>query len=85
MHIACGQGAGGEDIRAAGFPFHRLPVTRTPFAPWRDANGQTVSVLLTNIAILLPSAYWAAIRPSWAVHIASGVLTLLVGVALLVG
>jgi glycosyltransferase involved in cell wall biosynthesis len=37
VHIACGEGAGCEDIRTAGFPFHRLPLTRTPFAPWRDA------------------------------------------------
>src|SRR5215216_3335524 len=33
VHIACGDGAGHEDIEAAGFPFHRLPLTRKPFAP----------------------------------------------------
>jgi glycosyltransferase involved in cell wall biosynthesis len=44
VHIACGEGAGVEDIGAAGFPFHRLPLTRNPFAPWRDVK--TIAALL---------------------------------------
>jgi Fuc2NAc and GlcNAc transferase len=52
---------------------------------WGSHQAVTVTVLVTNTAILLPAAYLAAIRPSWAVYIAAGVLTLLVGVALIVG
>jgi glycosyltransferase involved in cell wall biosynthesis len=38
VHVACGEGAGREEIEAAGLPFHRLPLTRRQFAPWSDAK-----------------------------------------------
>jgi Fuc2NAc and GlcNAc transferase len=52
---------------------------------WGSHRAVTVTVLVTNTAVLLPAAYWAASRPFWAVHIAAGVLTLLLGLALVVG
>lgn len=36
VHIACGEGPGAEDIVAHGFPFHPLPMTREPLAPFKD-------------------------------------------------
>jgi glycosyltransferase involved in cell wall biosynthesis len=36
VHVACGEGAGAGDIVAAGLPFYSLPLTRKPFAPFRD-------------------------------------------------
>jgi glycosyltransferase involved in cell wall biosynthesis len=46
VHIACGEGEGAEDIEAAGLPFHRLPLTRTPLAPVRDAKSIAALVRL---------------------------------------
>ena len=39
VHVACGDGDGAQDIIARGFPFHALPLTRTPLAPFRDLRG----------------------------------------------
>jgi glycosyltransferase involved in cell wall biosynthesis len=39
VHIACGEGEGTEEIIARGFPFHPLPLTRTPLAPLRDSRA----------------------------------------------
>lgn len=39
VHVACGDGDGAQDIIAQGFPFHALPLTRTPLAPFRDLRG----------------------------------------------
>jgi glycosyltransferase involved in cell wall biosynthesis len=39
VHVACGEGDGADDVRAAGFPFHLLPLTRAPLAPLRDLQS----------------------------------------------
>ncbi len=52
VHIACGEGEGREGIEAAGLPFHRLPLTRAPFAPWSDAR--TVAALVRLYRELQP-------------------------------
>jgi glycosyltransferase involved in cell wall biosynthesis len=52
VHIACGEGAGREDIEAAGLPFHRLPLTRRSFAPWRDLK--TIAALARLYVELRP-------------------------------
>lgn len=39
VHVACGEGEGAEDIIAQGFEFHRIPMTRTPIAPWQDLRS----------------------------------------------
>lgn len=39
VHIACGEGPGAEDIVAAGFEFHSLPITRDAFAPAKDLKA----------------------------------------------
>jgi glycosyltransferase involved in cell wall biosynthesis len=36
VHIACGEGPGADDIKALGFPFHPLPMTRDALAPFKD-------------------------------------------------
>lgn len=46
VHIACGEGAGREDIEAAGLQFHPLPLTRASFAPWSDACSVAALVRL---------------------------------------
>jgi Fuc2NAc and GlcNAc transferase len=52
---------------------------------WGSHRSVTVSVLVTNVVLLLPAAFWAASRPSFAGYIAGAVLAVLVGVALAVG
>jgi glycosyltransferase involved in cell wall biosynthesis len=52
VHIACGEGAGREDIEAKGLPFHPLPLTRTPFAPIRDLR--TIGALVRLYRELRP-------------------------------
>jgi glycosyltransferase involved in cell wall biosynthesis len=62
VHIACGEGTGAEDIKAAGFPFHRLPLTRKPFAPLRDA--MTVVALVRLYRELKPDVvHHVTIKP----------------------
>ncbi len=39
VHVACGEGEGAAEIKAHGFPFHELPLTRTPLAPLRDLRA----------------------------------------------
>lgn len=39
VHIACGEGPGVEDILRHGFPFHPLPMTRAPLAPFKDMQS----------------------------------------------
>jgi glycosyltransferase involved in cell wall biosynthesis len=52
VQIACGQGEGREAIEAAGLPFHRLPLTRAPFAPWSDVR--TIGSLVRLYRVLEP-------------------------------
>ncbi len=46
VQVACGEGDGANDILAAGLPFHSLPLTRTPIAPFRDLRALWSLVLL---------------------------------------
>jgi glycosyltransferase involved in cell wall biosynthesis len=39
VHIACGEGAGAEDVVAQGFEFHRVDLTRAAIAPFADARS----------------------------------------------
>ncbi|MEJ0084650.1 MAG: glycosyltransferase family 4 protein [Pseudomonadota bacterium] len=52
VHVACGEGSGREDVEAAGFTFHALPLTRSAIAPFADLR--TVRALVRLYGELRP-------------------------------